>query len=230
METILLASSSPRRKEILQSLSIPFAVLHPDIDESVLDHLAPDKRVVALAAEKARAGKSLLETTKEWADCRVYGSGHDPAAEALSSPPRLILAADTLVTLPSGTDWKTIGKPEDRARARAMLQFLSGKTHIVFTGLCVVDTIANRLFTALSESSVSFAAMNEKEIECYLDCDEWQGAAGAYRVQGRGSLFIETIHGSWSGVMGLPIRELYGILKDAEYDFDCLAQEVTVVS
>ena len=200
METIILASSSPRRKELLRSLSIPFVSIHPDIDESFCDHLDPGPRVAALAEAKARAGLVLHKQPQ-------------------TDMPRLLLAADTLVAFNLGDSWKTIGKPENRADAKSMLEYMSSKHQIVFTGLCLLDTTSGRQFTALSETTVAFAAVKNEEIEFYLDTGEWHGAAGAYRIQGFGSCFIESINGSWSNVMGLPIRELYVILKAAGYDF-----------
>ena len=209
METIILASSSPRRKEILRSLSVPFDVVHPDIDESTCDHLEPEHRVVALAERKAIAGLALL------------GRAPDKDAPAASTPPlpRLLLASDTLVALSRSGAWQTIGKPADRDEARAMLRHLEGRTHTVFTGLCLADTGTGNRSTICATTSVRFAAMSSAEIERYLDCEEWRGAAGAYRLQGRGSCFIEQVRGSWSCVVGLPIRELYGMLRNAGYDF-----------
>ena len=200
METIILASSSPRRKELLSSLSIPFVSIHPDIDESFCDHIAPEARVVALAEAKAEAGLALL--------------GQSP-----TDRPRLLLAADTLVAFKLTKGWKTIGKPENRAEAKTMLEYMSGRTQSVFSGLCLLDTTSGRRFTALSATSVAFAEISEDEIEFYLDTGEWRGAAGGYRIQGSGSWFIDSMNGSWSNVVGLPIRELYVILKAAGYDF-----------
>lgn len=202
METLVLASSSPRRKEVLRDLSIPFLSIHPDIDESVCDHLEPSHRVVALAEKKALAGETLLRL-------KPSGEGH----------PRLLLAADTLVAFHLPKSWKTVGKPSDRDEARAMLSYLSGKSHTVFTGLCLLDIVAGKRVTSLTTTTVRFGRMTEAEIEAYLDTGEWRGAAGAYRVQGRGSCFIEGIKGSWSCVVGLPIRELYGMLTQAGYEF-----------
>jgi septum formation protein len=209
METIILASSSPRRKEILRSLSIPFISIHPDINESLCDHLEPGHRVIALAEQKALAGEVLYTARPE-------------AGERL----RLLLAADTLVAFHLPNTWKTIGKPRNRDEARAMLSYMAGKTHTVFSGICLLDRHSGRRLTASCVTSVRFAKMSPIEIEQYLDTDEWQGAAGAYRVQGYGSRFIETLKGSWSCVVGLPIRELYAILIDAEYDFGTVGRSL----
>jgi septum formation protein len=199
MEKLVLASSSPRRKELLTLLGIPFIPLHPEIDESVCDHLLPDERVLALARLKAEAGRAL-----SWQRDRET---------------RLILAADTLVALRSGESWQVIGKPTSRDDARTMLVAIQGRLQHVFTGLCLLDAKSGQSRTALSDSTVTIAPMTAREIEAYLDQNEWEGAAGAYRVQGWGAAFIQGMSGSPSGVMGLPIHELYGILSDADFDF-----------
>ncbi len=224
METIILASSSPRRKEILRSLSVPFEVVHPDIDESTCDNLEPEYRVVALAERKAIAGLSLLARTPDARSPQgtpevsglPYADGRRAADSAL---PRLLLASDTLVALRRSKAWQAIGKPADRDEARAMLRRLAGRAHTVFTGLCLAEIGTGNRSTVCATTTVRFAAMSDTEIERYLDCEEWRGAAGAYRLQGRGSCFIEQVRGSWSCVVGLPIRELYGMLKGAGYDF-----------
>lgn len=205
METIILSSSSPRRKEILRSLSIPFICVHPDIEEENHNHLEPPERVVRLAVEKAAAGAAR------------YGS----LAHAGADMPRFVLGADTLVAFRFPDRWETIGKPGNRDEARDMLAYQSGRKQIVFTGICLRELSGERQWTALSESEVVFAPMSPGEIEAYLDSGEWRGCAGAYQVQGRGSCFIQDMRGSCSGVMGLPIRELYGILTGAGYSWKC---------
>ena len=111
-----------------------------------------------------------------------------------------------------------LGKPRDREDARAMIRSLSGKAHLVHTGLALLDRPECRLELVRSDSSVRFAPMSASEIEEYLDSGEWEGVAGAYRVQGLAAKHIERIEGSWSGIVGLPIRELYVILRRAGFD------------
>ncbi len=196
MEKLLLASASPRRRELLDSLGIGFDALAPDIDESLRDYLPPSERVLALAVDKARAS----------------------AAAAPSSAPRLVLGADTLVSIEdSDAPAIVLGKPSDEAEARAMVRLLQGRTHLVHTGIALVDRSSGSARTALSSSSVSFAPMSETEIGEYLASGDWKGAAGAYRIQGRAALHIDKLEGSWSCVVGLPIRELYVILRSAEF-------------
>lgn len=198
MERIILASGSPRRKELLADVGIPFDSLVPDLDESIHDALAPAERVIELAKDKARA------------------------AGRLASPgsPRLVLAADTLVCLPRGdlgAEERALGKPRDEAEARVMLRFLAGSSHIVRTGMALLDRGAALEFSIRSDSIVRFSPMNAYEIEAYLATGEWQGVAGAYRIQGRAAFFIDRLEGSWTGVVGLPMHELYVILQQAGY-------------
>jgi septum formation protein len=198
MEKLLLASSSPRRRELLESLDIAFDVWAPDIDESRRDYLPPAERVVSLASDKA------------WA-----------AARSIDAPQhRLVLGADTLVCIEDpGAAPRILGKPSDGAEARAMLEVLQGRTHVVYTGIALIDRISGGLRSACSSTSVSFAPMEEGEIIEYIDSGDWTGAAGGYKIQGRAALYITQISGSWSGVVGLPLRELYGILREAEFRF-----------
>ncbi|HEY9054781.1 MAG TPA: Maf family protein [Rectinemataceae bacterium] len=203
MSTILLASSSPRRKEILSMLGIPFIAIHPEIDESVVDYQPPEERVVSLAFLKAAEAGRIASSPGGIPDAK-NGDG-----------PRHILAADTLVALRSHGGWKTLGKPKNEAEARQMLRTIQGRIQHVFTGLCVFDRLTGSSHTALSKSRVRFDTMDEDAVNAYLATGEWIGAAGAYRVQGWGAAYIAWIEGSPSGVMGLPIRELYGILSRA---------------
>ena len=198
METILLASASPRRRSLLGELGIPFDALATDFDESVRDNLSPPERVLVLAEDKART------------------------AAAADGPPgrkgahRLVLGADTLVCLQErGGFEQVMGKPDSRDAARSMIALLAGREHLVHTGLALLDTVSGLLWTARSDSRVRFAHLDPGEIEDYLDSGEWEGVAGGYRVQGRAAFHIERIEGSWSGIVGLPMRELYGILREA---------------
>jgi len=196
MEKLLLASGSPRRRELLDSLGIGFEALASDVDESIRDYLPPSARVLALAEDKARAS----------------------ASAAPSSAPRLVLGADTLVSIEDPPSPAIVlGKPSDEADARAMIRLIQGRKHLVHTGIALVDRVSGSVRTALSSSTVSFSPMDGTEIEEYLSSGDWEGAAGAYRIQGLAALYIDKLEGSWSCVVGLPIRELYVILRDAEF-------------
>lgn len=232
MERLILASSSPRRKELLESLSIPFVPFSPDLDETIYDNLDPEFRVRALAEAKAMAvGKSLLADSCPMASFggqssfvgQASAEGEvRPAGQPSSGgypPPRLVVAADTLVVLGSGSRKKVIGKPATIEEARSMLKSLQGGTHRVYSGLCLLNLETGGRESAVACTKLRFAPMSDREVEAYLASGEWLGAAGAYRIQGRASYYIDVIEGSWSCVVGLPIRELYVILCRAGYDF-----------
>ncbi|TFG84448.1 MAG: septum formation protein Maf [Spirochaetales bacterium] len=189
-ETILLASASPRRRELLESIGVPLLVASADIDESISDHVPIVERVRILADLKAHA-----------------------VANALPDCPRWILGADTLVTLGG----RTFGKPIDSAQARSMLMTLAGATHTVVTGLALLDSWRGTTETIVSETAVTIAVMSEAEIEFYVASGEWEGAAGGYRIQERAALFVERVDGSYSGIVGLPLREFYVILARSGY-------------
>ena len=191
-ETILLASASPRRRELLERIGVPLVVAPADIDESVCDSLPVARRVQALAGLKARA-----------------------AAEEAPGRLRWILGADTLVTL----DGRTFGKPVDRNEAREMLEALAGAVHTVATGLALLDLDTGTMQTIVSETAVAIASMTPTEVDFYLASGEWDGAAGGYRIQERAALFAERVEGSYSGVVGLPLREFYVILSRSGYPF-----------
>lgn len=204
MHSLILASSSPRRRELLEAMGIAFEAAPADVDESLRDDLPPSERVVALAVDKARAA----------------------AAKAQASAPRFVLGSDTLVCLPAedgaggiaGAEAEVaLGKPEDEDEAASMMRLLEGRTHAVRTGLALLDRVTGAIRVARSDSLVKFASMSEEEIGFYIASGEWQGVAGAYRIQGKAALFIESLQGSWSGVVGLPLRELYGILNEAGF-------------
>jgi septum formation protein len=205
MHPLILASSSPRRREILESLGFSFGIMTPDTDESVHDHLEVEERVLRLAEDKAMAVARDIHGGRE---C-------------------LVLGADTLVRLRAGgnSESAVLGKPRDRSEAGDMMRALAGRSHDVYTGIALVGYPGLAVQTIRSESRVTFAPMTGEEIEEYLDSGDWEGVAGAYKVQGRAALYIEGIEGSWSGIMGLPIRELYVILKRAAFPWSELVPE-----
>jgi septum formation protein len=194
LPTILLASASPRRRDTLTALGFSLQVLAMDIDESVADELPVRERVMRLAQLKAAAAHA-----KPW--------------EGNGAKPRWILGADTLVSL----DGLVFAKAEDCAEAGRMLKALAGKTHQVYSGLALIDGDTGAVHSIVSSTDVRFAPLSGREIEGYLDTGEWRGVAGAYRIQERASFFVERVEGSFSGVVGLPLREFYVILGQAAY-------------
>ena len=193
MESIILASKSPQRQDILKRLNIPFVCIPSETDETFDPSLPPEKAVEQIALRKAEAVlRSPLKINTPW-----------------------IIAADTLI-FSHGTP---MGKPADVEQARSMLQSYSGAPHKVITAICCYDEKLHRLSSRISSSNVCFKALSDAEIEWYLSTGEWQGAAGAYRIQGIAACFITKIEGSYSGIVGLPISELYDILTEHGYSF-----------
>lgn len=182
---LILASSSPRRAEILTGLGIPFEVFATDVDETIAPSEAGPAAARRLAAEKARA--AVRRHPEDW-----------------------VLAADTLVLLGDAI----LGKPVDDSDAAAMLRRLSGRQHRVVTSVCLARGAATRR-EAVEESRVRIAPLDEDEIAWYVGTGEPLDKAGAYAVQGLGARFIESIEGSFTNVMGLPARTVYRLLRES---------------
>ena len=182
---IFLASQSPRRQELLAQLQVTFDVIEVNVHEQRQQGEAPWDYVNRVAREKAGAG--LLQL-----------SGH---------PGALAMGADTDVVL----DDAVLGKPENAEQAFAMLRALSGRSHDVITAVWLMS--AGQEAHRVVSSKVRFAELSDDEINAYIASGEPFGKAGAYAVQGRGAAFIESIQGSYSGVMGLPLHETYRLLQ-----------------
>ena len=184
---VILASKSPRRREILAMLGVPFSVLSADADETSAEH-DPALLVRELSLRKGRAARELLRARGEW------------DAETL------IIAADTVVAVEN----EILGKPRDDADAARMLSLLSGKTHSVFSGVALFE--GEREEAQSEETKVVFAPLSEDEIAHYVASGEPRDKAGAYAVQGHASVFIEKIDGCFFNVVGLPVHKLYHML------------------
>lgn len=182
---IILASNSPRRKELLSGLNIPYEIKTlPDIDESYPDSLAGEDIAIYIAKEKANAYLDQLDDKT------------------------LLMTADTIVLL----DGKVYGKPSDETDAKQMLRDLSGKTHQVITGVCITTKDKQVSFGVSSE--VRFSKLDDDEIEYYVSNYKPFDKAGAYGVQEWiGYVAVEYISGSYFNIMGLPIQRLYRELK-----------------
>lgn len=193
MEPLILASKSPQRQEILKRLNIPFISIPSETDETIVEGLSPEETVEQIAIKKTEAIlRSPLKINTPW-----------------------IIAADTLIFC----EGRPMGKPADAEAARDMLQSYSNTSHRVITALCCYDDKLQHISTRTSVSTVFFKELSQEEISWYLSFGEWQGAAGGYRVQGRAACFITRIEGSYSGIVGLPIYELYDILTEHGYNF-----------
>ena len=186
---IILASSSPRRAEILRDAGIPFTVCATQIDESPLPHESAHAMVARLAEAKARAAAALVN------------AGEDQC---------IVIGADTTVDL----NGEILGKPDDCAHAREMLAKLSGRTHHVLTGLFLLRISDNATRAAVEISNVTFAALSENEIAAYVISREPLGKAGGYAIQGIAGRFIPKIEGCYFNVVGLPLARLYALLRE----------------
>ncbi len=191
MQHLILASTSPRRHELLDKIGIAFEVVASDYEE-VFDNSPPRSQALFLARQKV---ESVLQ--------------HSPQLRS-----ELILGADTCIDL----DGRVLGKPGSRSEARSFLQHMSGRTHRVITALSLWNGSAQEFLTEAETTLIHVAELDAREIEWYLDTGEWEGAAGGYRIQGRGSLFVDRIEGCFFNVMGLPIRRFYGMLQSQGVD------------
>jgi septum formation protein len=184
---LILASGSPRRRELLHQIGVPHIVQVADVDEQPLPGEAAEICATRLAVAKAQAVHAAL-----------------PARSALA-----VLGADTLVVL----DGVTLGKPRDRADALDMLARLSGRTHRVLSAVALVN--AAGAAARLSDSEVRFRSLSSAECAAYWDSGEPRDKAGAYAIQGLGATFVAALNGSYSGVMGLPLFETAELLAAA---------------
>ena len=183
---LYLASKSPRRRELLARLGVPFAVLGVDIPEVRAPGEAPGDFVARVAGEKAAAGLAGL-----------------PGAEDV-----IVIGADTEVVL----DEEVFGKPRDGTDAAAMLARLSGRVHQVLSAVSLRS--AGRHLQALSVSEVEFGRLSQKQVDAYVAGGEPMGKAGGYAIQGGAEMFVARLSGSFSGVMGLPLHETARLLRE----------------
>lgn len=182
----ILASKSPRRKELLQNIGINAEIMPSGIDESTLASLPAEKMVTQLALLKAT---DVARSFK--------GNAY-------------VIGADTSVCL----DGEIFGKPENEADARRMLRLLSGNTHEVYTGYCVVSCKTGEAVAKCEKTQVTFRTLTDEEIEAYIKTREPMDKAGAYGIQRRGSVFVEKIDGDYFNVVGLPVCALVTLLKN----------------
>ncbi|BBP61479.1 Maf family protein [Pseudomonas sp. St316] len=184
MKPLYLASGSPRRRELLTQIGVPFTAVSADIDETPLDHESPSAYVVRLARGKAEAGR------------RALGDGMDGC----------VLGADTAVVL----DGRILGKPLDQADSMTMLLSLSGREHEVLTAIAILD--GQRCESLVVRSLVRFRSITEQEATAYWASGEPRDKAGGYGIQGLGAVFVAGLDGSYSAVVGLPLCETAELL------------------
>lgn len=181
---IILASASPRRKEILENTNTKFEIIKSEIDEVILDNELPSQVVMRLAFEKS-------------------------IDIALKHPDSLVIGADTVVVLNNNI----LGKPKDSSDAFNMIKQLSGKTHQVITGISLINLNANQKIIDYVVSNVKFKNLSEEDIKDYIQTNESLDKAGAYGIQGFGAMLVEEIQGDYFNIVGLPISRLSDLLK-----------------
>lgn len=182
---IVLASASPRRRELLEQVGLEFSIDPGEVDERVPAGEEPGHLVLRLALDKA-------------------------TSVARRHPGAVVIGADTVVVL----DGTVLGKPSDVDHARAMLRLLAGAAHRVLTGVAVVDAFSGRRRSEYEETLVWMRPYTEQEIERYLATGEPMGKAGAYAIQGRGALLVRRIEGCYANVVGMPLVLLASLLEN----------------
>lgn len=195
---MILASVSPRREELLRQLGVNFIVEAQNIAEKIGFDESPEKFVRRMANEKA-----------------------DSALQDRTENDIVVLAADTIVV----SGYQVLGKPKDKSDGLKMLRLLSNKTHRVLSAITVATPLRRK--SVISDTAVTFREISEIEAEYYWDSGEPEGKAGAYAIQGFGAVFVQSISGSYSGVMGLPLFETAQLLM--EFGIHCWqpAQELS---
>jgi septum formation protein len=182
---LILASTSPRRRDLLKRAGLDFSIVPSSVDETIVVESSPTRRVKRLS--EAKAADVARQYPKSW-----------------------VLGADTIVVIGE----KILGKPEDPDHARRMLQRLSGRRHNVLTGYCLINRKHDRFFSEVTETEVEFKRLTEEEIEWYIQTGEPFDKAGGYAIQGRGAFLVRRVSGSVTNVIGLPLCEVIETLKE----------------
>ncbi len=208
MGQMILASASPRRRELLEQAGWEFEIC-PARGEEVITKELPEEIVVELAGQKAREVAAMV---------RAYQGRH---ADLMIPQDILVIGADTVVSCPDGGVEKILGKPGDSQDAHRMLAMLSGKTHAVYTGVAFVflsscGRAGEHLF--YEKTDVSVRALDEEEIRRYIATGEPMDKAGAYGIQGKFAIYIDKIAGDYNNVVGLPVAAVYRELKKLGID------------
>lgn len=182
---LVLASSSPRRKQLLEEIGLKFDIFPADIDEDIKKGESPEEHTLRLAEKKAKTAAKKVKDS--W-----------------------VIGADTIVFI----DSRILGKPSDIHEAREMLLLLSGRYHKVATAFCFFNSATGENIKRVVDSRVKIKNLTNKEIEDYLKTGEPLGKAGAYAVQGIGGFMVEKIEGSYTNVVGLPMEEFQKVLEE----------------
>lgn len=192
MDKLLLASKSPRRKEILQRLGINFKILDFDCDETLPENIETEKAAQFIAQKKIEAALHIIEKKESF-----------------------ILSADTTIVFEN----KILGKPRNYNEAKLFLSQFQGKIQKVITGIAIYNPKTKEIISDSEITEVEFSKMTNEEIELCLSRNEWQDAAGGYKIQGFSECFIKQIKGSYSNVVGLSISKVYDMLEKQGFKF-----------
>lgn len=196
MTELILASASPRRRELMENMGLDFRVIVSEADEESVDKCVPPEIYVQeLALIKAAAAAKTIIKNKN----------------------AIVISADTIVV----NNGKIIGKPKDKEDAVQMLSSLSGKSHFVYTGFCVMRLSDAKTVCKSVATEVIFKTLSQDKIKNYVNTGEPMDKAGAYGIQGLGAMLVEKINGDYFNVIGLPISEL-GEVLETEFMIDCL--------
>jgi septum formation protein len=185
VKTIILASASPRRKELLQRIGLKFKVDPSNYEENISSELEPHELAKSLSLEKAK----------------LVAEKHMNA---------LVIAADTFIVF----EGKILGKPRTETEAKEMLEIISGRQHSVITGFTIIDAASNKALSKAVETKVYIRKLSSNEIDAYVESKEPLDKAGAYAIQGLGSVIVEKIEGDYFNVIGLPLSALAETLKE----------------
>jgi septum formation protein len=193
VESIILASGSLRRQKYFKMLGLPFKIMPPLVNEAYNESTPPDEFARSMAIKK-------VEKIIEQLNGKI---------------PQWVFGADTLISL----DGKALGKSSTREEAETTLKQLSGRTHEVITACALFCGKTRQIDCRTASTTVYFAEILPAELDWYLDTGEWQGAAGSYKIQGLAGCFVTKIEGSFTAVVGLPLRLFYRMLIENGYDY-----------
>ena len=185
MQKIILASASPRRRELLSKIGLEFEVIPSNCDEKLSDDIFSYEKIETLALNKA---KDVINKVDDG----------------------VIIAADTVVVL----DGKILGKPHSKQEAREMITALGGRTHEVITSIAMIDVKKEKILVKSTSTKVTFRKIEPEEVEQYISTDEPYDKAGAYAAQGLAAIFVERIDGCFNNVVGISVFEVHRMLKE----------------
>jgi len=194
---ILLASTSPRRRELLSLLGVPFSIVPPTGDELLSSHLSPSQQTRQLALDKAKS-------------------------VANQHPQDLVIGSDTVIEI----DGKLLGKPENIQKAKTMLRSLRGRCHQVHTGVAVMQQASNLSIDFVETAHVWIKPFDENTLKSYLATEESLGKAGAYSIQGKGAQLIEKIEGDYPTIVGLPLWKTAKVLEQQGVELHTPVEEI----